>query len=222
MDTPVIKPGKKRARKLVLIDDDDDVADNENVPDVNLNNGDAVSSDSNADNDHPQNLCQICSVDMGDGNPRQLCGKTKCLNNVDIDSDIPSYSSSSFQTPKKKKRTFISLEEFSAKVARETPTKWADLEKVLYIVNFVEDRPYVKDDEELVDSIAELMVTDDSERTLRVWLPSVVKKKLKEQMVEGKTTYLYPKGKTMSKAGRGYHDADVTVVDDDYVVCDTI
>jgi DNA-directed RNA polymerase specialized sigma subunit len=27
-----------------------------------------------------QNLCVECNVDMGDCNPRQLCGKTKCNN----------------------------------------------------------------------------------------------------------------------------------------------
>ena len=25
-----------------------------------------------------KNLCVICGVDMGDCNPRQLCGKTRC------------------------------------------------------------------------------------------------------------------------------------------------
>jgi hypothetical protein len=27
-----------------------------------------------------QNLCVECKIDMGDCNPRQLCGKTKCNN----------------------------------------------------------------------------------------------------------------------------------------------
>ena len=27
----------------------------------------------------PQNLCLECNIDMGINNPRQLCGKTKCL-----------------------------------------------------------------------------------------------------------------------------------------------
>lgn len=27
-----------------------------------------------------QNLCVLCGVDMGDNNPRQLCGKTMCPN----------------------------------------------------------------------------------------------------------------------------------------------
>lgn len=27
----------------------------------------------------PKNLCLECNIDMGINNPRQLCGKTKCL-----------------------------------------------------------------------------------------------------------------------------------------------
>lgn len=31
------------------------------------------------------NLCMDCGVDMGNCNPRQLCGKWKCLNDAFID-----------------------------------------------------------------------------------------------------------------------------------------
>lgn len=31
------------------------------------------------------NLCMDCGVDMGNCNPRQLCGKWKCLNEAFID-----------------------------------------------------------------------------------------------------------------------------------------
>lgn len=34
--------------------------------------------------DPPVNRCVECGVDMGDGNPRQLCGKTRCLNEDDL------------------------------------------------------------------------------------------------------------------------------------------
>ena len=29
--------------------------------------------------EEPKNLCLECNIDMGINNPRQLCGKTKCL-----------------------------------------------------------------------------------------------------------------------------------------------
>ena len=29
-----------------------------------------------------KNLCEICKIDMGDCNPRQLCGKTYCENSA--------------------------------------------------------------------------------------------------------------------------------------------
>lgn len=29
--------------------------------------------------EEPKNLCLLCNIDMGINNPRQLCGKTKCL-----------------------------------------------------------------------------------------------------------------------------------------------
>ena len=29
-----------------------------------------------------QNLCTVCGVDMGDCNPRQLCAKTYCANEL--------------------------------------------------------------------------------------------------------------------------------------------
>lgn len=32
------------------------------------------------------NLCIECGIDMGDCNPRQLCGKTRCLNTAFYDS----------------------------------------------------------------------------------------------------------------------------------------
>ena len=33
------------------------------------------------------NCCQVCGVDMGDNNPRQLCGKILCDNELLIDGE---------------------------------------------------------------------------------------------------------------------------------------
>ena len=33
----------------------------------------------------PRNLCEMCGVDMGDCNPRQLCGKTYCREIEDVE-----------------------------------------------------------------------------------------------------------------------------------------
>ena len=33
----------------------------------------------NKEETEPKNLCLECNIDMGINNPRQLCGKTKCL-----------------------------------------------------------------------------------------------------------------------------------------------
>jgi len=34
-----------------------------------------------------KNCCQVCGVDMGDNNPRQLCGKILCDNELLIDDE---------------------------------------------------------------------------------------------------------------------------------------
>ena len=36
----------------------------------------------------PANLCTICGINMGDDNPRQLCGKTHCENEWLLDDEI--------------------------------------------------------------------------------------------------------------------------------------
>lgn len=34
-----------------------------------------------------KNLCMVCGVDIGESNPRQLCGKTYCLNESEDTTD---------------------------------------------------------------------------------------------------------------------------------------
>ena len=73
-----------------------------------------------------------------------------------------------------------------------SPVTWRSLEEICYIVYSVEDRSLVGDDgEEYTNSIIELVAVDGSGKR-RAWLPSVIRKKLKDQMVVGKTTYIVP------------------------------
>lgn len=55
-----------------------------------------LATDKNTINDNPNdnplnyithckgNFCMICGVNMGDDNPRQLCGKTYCMQEDDL------------------------------------------------------------------------------------------------------------------------------------------
>ena len=46
---------------------------------VTMANNENFSKDNDDNNMVMKNLCTICKIDMGECNPRQLCGKTRCL-----------------------------------------------------------------------------------------------------------------------------------------------
>lgn len=53
---------------------------------IRLNPAPNVTSEGDVKSD--KNLCVTCGIDMGDNNPRQLCGKTQCDNDWYNDNEI--------------------------------------------------------------------------------------------------------------------------------------
>ena len=192
-----------------------------------------------------KNLCMVCLVDMGEENPRQLCGKTRCLNdgidNVDINYEVPLAAVVRLESdvpltlgiehpnnsvPMKRKSTtiiqepidvpkkpFITQEDFDVAVLRNIPIGWNDLDSAkIYKVHYTEIRKFVKDGEEKSGLIGE--VEDCDNNITKVWLPSIVAKKLNTYMTPLKTTYMQPTGqKTSRNSGRMYHDANVICIE---------
>ena len=84
---------------------------------------------------------------MGECNPRQLCGKTKCLNEIekegddsdelteDSDGGDENQSSIPLMEKEERKGAFLSLKDFTSKVEEEKPLAWADLdqEQIYYV-----------------------------------------------------------------------------------------
>ena len=155
-----------------------------------------------------KNLCTTCNIDMGEMNPRQLCGKTKCLNELinedyddnddDNDNDNDNYD-------------FISIREFEEVVEKEEgkPIKWGELEQKIYKIITTKEQSFT--DEKGIARVSLIgVLKDHAGSTIKVWLPSIIVKKLKEKMKESFTTYIRPKGLMESiKSNRKYYDADV-------------
>ena len=82
----------------------------------------------------------------------------------------------------------------------QTPTKkiqiirWRSLLEIAYTVNSVEDHTFIGDGgKKYTNSIIELVEAFDDSKKRRVWLPPAIRKKLKDQMVAGKITYILPR-----------------------------
>ena len=77
METPQTEAGKKRSSSS---EDDSDVPRKvTNIEENSINITDDYAEQ------QIKNLCTVCSIDMGENNPRQLCGKTRCLYKYDDD-----------------------------------------------------------------------------------------------------------------------------------------
>ncbi len=203
METPLIKTGKKRSRRALFGDDNNDDNDHDNILAV----GEDTDKDSASDEAVHKNLCIICDVDMGEHNPRQLCGKSKCLNEEIMHTDDHDGADNATAD---EPDTFISLEDFAEAVDQEKPIKWVDLDQdKVYRVLAREERTFTEDNGN--KRVAPIGIFKDEKGIItKVWLPTVVTKKLSTKMGERVTTYLKPKGSVLSqKTGRKYHDADV-------------
>ena len=88
METPRVKVVKARKRLSVKQYEDDG------------NHNNIKRNDNDNDIDQMKNLCMECDIDMGECNPRQLCGKTVCLNAANDNNDDDDAGN---QPPTKKK-----------------------------------------------------------------------------------------------------------------------
>ena len=91
VQTPAAPSNSKRSRKLYI-----ETLNDLETPIPSSSQRKTRRALFNGEEDNMQswkNLCTVCLVDMGEENPRQLCGKTRCLNDgidsTDINYEIP-------------------------------------------------------------------------------------------------------------------------------------
>ena len=181
--------GGKRSRRAEL-----PIAANNNAGGIDTYTDD---DDAAADN-IMKNLCTKCNVDMGDCNPRQLCGKTRCLlygyyGNADDEEDNEN-------PPEKKKQksspttSFLSVEDF--------------VDKVFRVTRIEETVQEAADGTERIARVGELV--DSTGNVIKVWLPGIAAKELSRINVEEVVTYIRSLGpKTSAKSGRTYENFEI-------------
>ena len=194
--------GGKRSRRAEL-----PIAANNNVGGI-----DTYTDDDDATDYIMKNLCTKCNVDMGDCNPRQLCGKTRCLIYGYYDNADDEEEENDENPPKKKKKSssFLSIEDFTEKVNKAKPIKWTDLDrtKVFRVTRVEETVQEAADGTERIARVGE--VVDSNGNVTKVWLPGVAAKELARIKVEEVVTYIRPLGlKTSAKTGRTYQNFEI-------------
>ena len=180
-----------------------------------------------------KNLCTKCGVDMGDCNPRQLCGKTRCYNEElvfhadgeegktkDSGNAVESFSSSSLAVPAdNRKRKFLSSHEFNERADDKTKRRIAPIQKWR---DLIVGSVYRAD--KLHDILVNIKGTEqlnhygefhnDQGLLTNVWLTETMYEKLKTFKLEERNVYLKPLGKKRAQvSGNDYHDF-VVVVDE--------
>ena len=195
-----------------------EISNNENYKDTN--NKDVIdveteelliasmmkSKNDNDDDDIAmKNLCVECEVDMGDDNPRQLCGKTRCLYSADNEHE---------ESPNRKKKkcsSFLSMDQFMENAKKAKPTKWIDLDRTkIFRVTQVEELE-VEQKSDATKRIANVAMLEDAlGEIIRVWLPGIVAKELTRINVEEVDTYIRSLGpKCSTKSGRTYYNFEI-------------
>ena len=154
-----------------------------------------------------KNLCMTCGDDMGDSNPRQLCGKTKCRNVNDNDIDC---QNTVFLPP--------SVEEFMHDVEKAKPMKWKSLDQnLVYVVDKIDETDCCIGNDDGVNTrkayIGNLR-SKGYDTSALVWLPGVVSKKLLELCaLPNKIVCIRPTGEKTSKNGRVYEGFETFTYD---------
>ena len=155
-----------------------------------------------------QNLCTVCDDDMGESNPRQLCGKTKCLNSDDNGSDCVELNENEelFVPP--------SVQEFMLAVEKSKPLKWKSLDQnLVYVVERVEETDSCIDGQTRKSHIGTIRSGGNDSR-VKVWLPSVASKTFLELCaLPNKIVCMRPRGEKTAKTGRVYENFDTYVYD---------
>ena len=189
-------------------------------------NADAIDDENDGGDDIVvKNLCVKCNVDMGDGNPRQLCGKTHCLQS---DNGNSNYDNDDDEEPSKKKKkkkkkqnsstsavtssssSFPTFEEFTEEVKKVKPTKWIDLDrtKIFRIVRIEEVEIDETDGTKRIASVA--VLEDSTGVDIKVWLPGIIAKELSRIDVSELDTYIRSLGPKISvKSGRTYQNFEI-------------
>ena len=165
-----------------------------------LTNMTKVSDDTLDDIIPTINPCMTCGVDMGEGNPRQLCGKTKCLNKMENDDDDddedsdggdemtedsePVDENATFSMEKKQRRgAFLSVKDFTSKSEEEKPVAWGDLDQTqIYYIKQLKTKQIPDGKRERVAFVAEIEARDGSVRN--AWFPGCAGKSVAKSIKE--------------------------------------
>ena len=197
VDTPR-KRVPAAARKRVLVDSNDDLASPNKIR--------------KEDETSLQNLCVVCGDDMGDSNPRQLCGKTKCLKSDDIEASYSYYS----DCLELDEELFVppSVEEFMVAVEKAKPLKWKSLDQnLVYVVERVEETDSFIEGQTRKSYIGTIRSGGKDSR-VKVWLPNLASKTFLELLaLPNKIVCMRPRGEKTAKTGRVYENFDTFVYD---------
>ena len=169
-----------------------------------------------------KNLCTVCNIDMGDNNPRQLCGKTRCLHTINSRQGHDDEKSNDYGEdddndeipPKKKQKTahtssFLTIENFMEEVRK--PTKWIDLDRTkIFRVTDIEEVE-LEQNENGTKRIAKVGVFEDSDGVeIKVWLPGVLSRELSRIKIEEVDVYIRSLGpKIAKKSGNTYQNFEI-------------
>ena len=176
------------------------------------------------------NPCIRCGADIGESNPRQLCGKTKCYNTMENDDDgdddsdggdevtedsEPVDENASFSMDKKQRRgAFLTVKDFTSKSEMEKPVAWADLDqKQIYYIKQLKTKQIPDGKRERVAFVAEIEAKDGSVRN--AWFPGCAGKSVVQSIKENpnRDIYIQPLGKKYSpKSGRTYNNFNIVAV----------
>ena len=181
---------------------------------IDVNNINVIDDNDDVNDDFiTKNLCIECNVDMGDCNPRQLCGKSRCLQFDDNNNEDPP----AMKKKKKKKNSsptkpFLTMEKFIEHTKKRKATKWIDLDRSkIFRVTGVEEVTVEQNEIDGGKRMARVGTFEDSnEEVVRVWLPGLVGKELACINLKDTDTYIRSLGpKTSTKSGRTYHNFEI-------------
>ena len=174
------------------------------------------------------NPCMTCGEDMGECNPRQLCGKTRCLNKMENDDNVIDGGdevtedseesideNAAFSMEKKQRRgAFLSVKDFTAKSEMEKPVAWSDLDqKQIYYIRQLKTKQIPDGKRKRLAFVAEIEAKDGS--VCKAWFPGCAGKSVAESIKENpnRDIYIQPLGKKYSpKSGRTYNNFNLVPV----------
>ena len=172
---------EKRTRSDITVPAEDDTVTS------NVDDGERYFGNDEISDECMKNFCTVCHVDMGEANPRQLCGKTRCLRQDEIDltdenvttavttvSDNNDGDEDSVETAAKDDANFPSLDDMSGAGVQAFSS--LDTSTIYAIIEFDKRTEEFHDDQK--DSLILTLRAQGSRKAIEVRATSVVQKTL--------------------------------------------